>query len=148
MSEYFKNLSKTAKRRYEAKNKDIDVENLEKGDPFLISSEWVDDVSKWPEVEFGQIYVYVIDSPGPYTRDTMKAYSSFEAYQQFSTAGWEHATYWRSITHCCWRQKWWGIPLTDTPHGWSMVCLWQVGCNSSHRAPYLYGRVSILYILL
>ena len=36
MSEYFKNLSKT-------------------GDPFLISSEWVNDVSKWPEVEFGQI---------------------------------------------------------------------------------------------
>ena len=87
MSEYFKNLSKTAKRRYEEKNKDIGVENVEKGDPFLISSEWVDDDSKWPEVEFGQIYVYVIDSPGPYTRDTMKAYSSLEAYQQFSTAG-------------------------------------------------------------
>ena len=62
------------------------VENVEKGDPFLISSECVDDVSKWPEVEFGQIYVYVIDSPGPYTRETMKAYSSLEAYQQFSTA--------------------------------------------------------------
>ena len=99
MSEYFKNLSKTAKRRYEEKIKDIGVGNVEKGDPFLISSEWVGDVSKWPEVEFGQIYVYVIDSPGPYTRETMKAYSSLEAYQQFSTAGCEHATYWRSITH-------------------------------------------------
>ena len=87
MSEYFKNLSKTTKRRYEEKIKDIGVENVEKGDPFLISSEWVDDVLKWPEVEFGQIYVYVIDLPGPYTRETMKAYSSLEAYQQFSTAG-------------------------------------------------------------
>ena len=87
MSEYFKNLSKTTKRRYEEKIKDIGVENVEKGDPFLISSEWVDDFSKWPEVEFGQIYVYVIDLPGPYTRETMKAYSSFEAYQQFSMAG-------------------------------------------------------------
>ena len=67
-----KNLSKTAKRRYE--KKDIGVENVEKGDPFLISSEWVDDVSKWPEVEFGQIYVYLIESPGPYTRETTKAY--------------------------------------------------------------------------
>ena len=57
MSEYFKNLSKTAKRRYEEEIKDIGVENVEKGDPFLISSEWADDVSKWPEVEFGQIYV-------------------------------------------------------------------------------------------
>ena len=54
---------------------------------FLISSESVDDVSKWPAVEFGQIYVYLIDSPGSYTRETMKAYSSLEAYQQFSTAG-------------------------------------------------------------
>ena len=65
MSEYFKNLSKTAKRLYEEKIKDIGIENVEKCDPFLISSECVDDVSKWPEVEFGQIYVYVIDSPGP-----------------------------------------------------------------------------------
>ena len=54
MSEYFKNLSKTAKRRYEEKLKDIGIENVEKGDPFLISSEWVDDVSNWPAVEFGQ----------------------------------------------------------------------------------------------
>ena len=53
MSEYFKNLSKTAKRRYEEKLKDIGIENVEKG--FLISSEWIDDVSNWPAVEFGQI---------------------------------------------------------------------------------------------
>ena len=31
MSEYFKNLSKTAKRRYEEKLKDIGIENVEKG---------------------------------------------------------------------------------------------------------------------
>ena len=36
MSEYFKNLSKTVKRRYEEKIKEIGVENVEKGDPFLI----------------------------------------------------------------------------------------------------------------
>ena len=58
MSEYFKNLSKTAKGRYEEKIKDIGDENVENGDPFLISSEWFDDVSKWQEVEFGQIYVF------------------------------------------------------------------------------------------
>ena len=60
-----KSFSKTAKRRCEEKRNAIGVENVEKGDPFLISSEWVDDVSKWPEVEFGQIYVYLIDAPGP-----------------------------------------------------------------------------------
>ena len=31
MSEYFKNLSKTAKRRYEEILKDIGIENVEKG---------------------------------------------------------------------------------------------------------------------
>ena len=36
MSEYFKNLLKTAKRRYEEKIKDIGVENVENGDPFLV----------------------------------------------------------------------------------------------------------------
>ena len=33
MSEYFKNLSKIAKRRYEEKLKDIGIENVEKGWP-------------------------------------------------------------------------------------------------------------------
>ena len=37
-----KNLSKTAKRRYEEKLYDIRVENVEKGGPSLVSSEWVD----------------------------------------------------------------------------------------------------------
>ena len=71
-----KNLSKTTKRPYEEKLNDIGVEGVEKSDPFLVSSQWVDDVSNWPEVEFGQIYVYLIDSPGPYTRETTctKAY--------------------------------------------------------------------------
>ena len=54
MSDYFKTLSKTAKRRYEEKLNDIGVENVEKDDPFLSCKEWVDDVSKWPELEFGQ----------------------------------------------------------------------------------------------
>ena len=43
-------------------------------------------------MEFGQIYVYLIDSPGSYTRETMKAYSSLEAYQQFFN-GWVRTCY-------------------------------------------------------
>ena len=83
MSEYFKKLPKNAKRLYEEKLIAIGLDDVEKYDPFLNSMDWKDDVSKWPEVEFGQIYVYLIDSPGPYTRENMKAYRSLEAYQQF-----------------------------------------------------------------
>lgn len=94
MSDYFKKLSKTAKRRYEEKLNDIGLGNVEENDPFLAStsSQWVDDITKWPEVEFGQIYVYLIDSPGPYTRENMKAYRSLDAYEQFFY-GWVRTCY-------------------------------------------------------
>ena len=39
-----------------------------------------------------KIYVYLIDSPGSYTLETMKAYSSLEAYQQFFN-GWVRTCY-------------------------------------------------------
>ena len=98
MSNYFKNLSKAAKRRYEEKLNDIRLENIEKSDPFLTSDEWIDDVRKWPEVDFGQIYVYLIDSPGPYTRESMKAYRSLDAYQQFFY-GWVRTCYIRETNN-------------------------------------------------
>ena len=36
--------------------------------------------------------MYLIDSPGSYTRETMKAFSSLEAYQQFFN-GWVRTCY-------------------------------------------------------
>ena len=38
-----------------------DVDSL---DPFQMSSDdWIDDISRWPFVEFGEIYIYLIDTP-------------------------------------------------------------------------------------
>ena len=45
--------------------------------------QWVDDVSKWPPVEFGHLYVYFVETPGGYTLEAMKAYKSLEAYNYY-----------------------------------------------------------------
>ena len=77
----------------------------------------VDDATKWPEVEFGQIYVYLIDSPGPYTRENMKTYRSLDAYQQFFY-GWVRTCFLLEINNTVllkakvMRSQ----TVTDTPH--------------------------------
>lgn len=54
-------------------------------DPYEIKEElWIDDVSKWPSVEFPALYVYFIETPGGYTRESLKAYKSLEAYNYYS----------------------------------------------------------------
>ena len=53
-------------------------------DPYTISSElWEDDVKKWPSIEFGDVYTYLIETRGSFTKDKLKAYKSLEAYNYF-----------------------------------------------------------------
>lgn len=53
-------------------------------DPSKLSHEkWIDDINLWPEVEFGQIYAYLIDTPGQYTREKLKAYKSLDAFNYY-----------------------------------------------------------------
>ena len=42
---------------------------------------------QWPDVEWPEIYEYLINSPGVYTRESMKSRKSLEAHNQF-TSGW------------------------------------------------------------
>ncbi len=42
--------------------------------------EWVDDVSLWPPVTYPDGYSYRIEIPGQFTRQSLKAYKSLEAY--------------------------------------------------------------------
>ena len=54
-------------------------------DPYEIDEEfWIDDVSKWPSVEFPALYMYFIETPDGYTREKLKAYKSLEAYNYYS----------------------------------------------------------------
>ena len=42
-----------------------------------------DDIALWPPVEFGQIYTYLIDMSGQFTREKMKAYKSLVAFNYY-----------------------------------------------------------------
>ncbi|EDO26863.1 predicted protein [Nematostella vectensis] len=42
---------------------------------------------KWPNLEYPDVYEYLIETPGPYTRESMKCRKGLEAYNQFQS-GW------------------------------------------------------------
>ena len=75
-SQYFQQLDSTAKARYLAKLQILG--NIE--DPYVRSGvsgtnvEWYD----WPNVEFPDIYSYLIATPSPCTKEELKAYKSMD----------------------------------------------------------------------
>ena len=39
-------------------------------DPYsLVNEQWIDDVRRWPSLEFGDVYTYLIETKGPLTRN-------------------------------------------------------------------------------
>ena len=81
LSQYFYSLDYTVRKRYLEKLK-VNGETLP--DPYGITEDlWLDDVTKWPSVEFGDLYTYLIDTKGPFTKEKLKAYKSLEAYSYF-----------------------------------------------------------------
>ena len=80
-SEQFNSLDYLAKRRYLEKL-NIDGEDLP--DPYSISDDlWMDDMTQWPDLQYGDVYSYLIDTKGAYTKETLKAYKSLDAYNYF-----------------------------------------------------------------
>ena len=70
MSDYVASLDYTAKKRYLEKLK-IDVSGESLKDPYLLNrsprSQWIEDMRKWPEIHFGDLYSYLINTKGIYT---------------------------------------------------------------------------------
>lgn len=53
-------------------------------DPFATADErWSEDLSKWPDVEFGDVYTNLTDTKGAYTKESLRAYKSLEAYNYY-----------------------------------------------------------------
>ena len=83
---YRDSLPLQARERYEKKLKLVGLQEC----PYaLADAAWEDDMTKWPGVEFPDIvmYMYLIGTPGEYTREKLKAYKSLDAYNYF-TSGW------------------------------------------------------------
>ena len=81
MSRYFNSLSYIAQKHYLTK---LNINGYTLEDPYVIeASLWSEDTSKWPDLQFGDIYTYLVNTEGCYTKEKLKAYKSLEAYNYF-----------------------------------------------------------------
>ena len=45
--------------------------------------EWKEELTGWPDLSFGDIYLYLIETPSQYDKKALKAYKSLAAYNYF-----------------------------------------------------------------
>ena len=80
-SEYFESLSEEDKKGYLAKLTLSTGEQLP--DPFILHSNWSDDVSLLPDITYPDIYHYLIEYSSQFSKESLKAYKSLESYNFF-----------------------------------------------------------------
>lgn len=80
-SDYLVKLDYEAKTWYKQKLK---FENEELPDPYSLTEvQLLDDLKQWADIEFGNIYTYLINTKRLYTKESLKAYKSLKAYNFF-----------------------------------------------------------------
>ncbi|XP_036003510.1 uncharacterized protein LOC118566198 [Fundulus heteroclitus] len=80
-SAYFSSLDNVSQDRYTSK---LMIDGTRLPDPYSKSLKgWSESVKSWPSVPYGNIYSYLIDTPGQYTRESMKALKSLDGYNYF-----------------------------------------------------------------
>ena len=79
-SQYYHGLDKDSKRRYDDK---LNLIRQNVDDPYTIplSTQSSNHSEKWPDVEYPDIYNYLVNTRSPYTKDMLEGYKYF-------TAGW------------------------------------------------------------
>ena len=78
---YYNQLDQEGKARYKDKLNLVELNE----DPYLLSPDRLaTDRTLWPSVEFPDICVYLINSPSPHTKESLKAYKSSEAWAYFA----------------------------------------------------------------
>ena len=80
MSTYFRGSNLITRNRYLEKLKYVRGTKY-LADPNQLSDGWSDSPRNWPDVTFGDTYVYLIETPGAYTKEELKAYKSLDAYK-------------------------------------------------------------------
>ena len=81
ISACFSSISWDARKRYLQK---LRIGGIGLPDPFGIDKGlWSEDVKRWPTMEFGDLYSYLVNTEGTYTKESLKAYKSLETYNYF-----------------------------------------------------------------
>ena len=52
-------------------------------DPYLLKDKWSDDIPSLPEIKWWDVTEYLLDTSSTYTKESIKAYKSLEAYDYF-----------------------------------------------------------------
>ncbi|KAJ8300881.1 hypothetical protein KUTeg_022400 [Tegillarca granosa] len=66
--------------------------------PYKVHADtWINDPMKWPVVEYGDIYYYLIENPKLFSREKMKNYRSLDAHNYFKD-GWVQTAGFKSET--------------------------------------------------
>ena len=83
-SEYYEQLEQNAKERYAVKlNIDLHID-----DPYMLNMRpGIDACTVMPDIQYPDIYNYLINTSSPYTKEEFKAYKSLEGYK-YLLAGW------------------------------------------------------------
>ena len=82
-SQYYQELEEDAKKRYNIK---LDIVSEKLNDPYTLSTEMITPQAL-PDVQYPDIYNYLISTPSVYTKEYLKAYKSLEVYK-YLLAGW------------------------------------------------------------
>ena len=81
MSEYLLRLQGHAKKaRYVEKLHLLGLKECDGPYSDLKSSKFVDDLTKWPAVEYGHIFGYFVTRPGLYTQEQLLSWKQLDAY--------------------------------------------------------------------
>ena len=65
-------------------------------DPYVLEKDWEDDVKLLPDLEWPDVYHYLINTPSEFTIESLKAYKSLKAYN-FFTNGHVQDVYYHSV---------------------------------------------------
>ena len=49
---------------------------------------WNDKPTLWPDISFGDLWMYLVEKPGPFNSEKLKSYKSLEAYEYFISRNW------------------------------------------------------------
>ena len=80
-SSYFNELQKEDKAKYKRKLTLTNGQLLP--DPYGTAENWKSDAKLMPDVSWGDMYNYLVNSPSEYTHNNLKAYKSLEAFNFF-----------------------------------------------------------------